>query len=86
MILIYSMISLVISIFVAPLLYIKCIANSFFIYLNNKRQSYKGESILHLILTIFIGPLIIALSLIIDLLSLPNLLLLDEKHFEFKYQ
>jgi len=33
-----------------------------------------------------LGPPILAVSLIIDLLSLPSLLLIDERHFEFKYQ
>lgn len=36
--------------------------------------------------TVFFSPIFIVLSLIIDLLSLPNLLLVDEKTFEFKYQ
>jgi hypothetical protein len=33
-----------------------------------------------------VNPLIIVLSLLVDLISLPNLLLRDEKSFEFKYQ
>ena len=37
-------------------------------------------------ITILFSPVIIILSLIIDLFSLPTLLLVDEKHFEFKYQ
>jgi hypothetical protein len=44
MILIYCAISIVLSVFLIPCLYIKCIVNSFFIYLYNKRQAYKGES------------------------------------------
>ena len=35
---------------------------------------------------IFIGPIAIAVSIIIDLLSLPNTLLKDSKDFEHKYQ
>ena len=37
-------------------------------------------------MTVFINPVIVLLSLIIDLISLPNLLLKDERGFEFKYQ
>ena len=37
-------------------------------------------------MSIFLGPLIISLSLVIDLLTLPNILLRDSKDFEHKYQ
>jgi len=40
----------------------------------------------NLIISIFISPIFIMISLLIDLLSLPSLLLIDEKNFEFKYQ
>ena len=34
----------------------------------------------------FLNPVILLISFLIDLLNLPNLLLKDEKGFEFKYQ
>ena len=39
-----------------------------------------------LLLTVFLNPVIMLISLIIDLGSLPNLLLKDERTFEYKYQ
>ena len=85
MILVYSLISFVLSIFLIPCLYVKCIANAIFIYLYNKRQSFKGESIILLIVTVLFNPFIVVISLLIDFLTLPSLLLQDEKNFEFKY-
>ena len=41
---------------------------------------------LNLIISIFISPILMTISLVIDLLSLPSLLLVDEKNFEYKYQ
>jgi len=60
--------------------------NAIFIYFNNKRQDYKGQHVANALFTICLGPVILFISLIIDLLSLPSLLLVDEKTFEFKYQ
>jgi hypothetical protein len=36
-------------------------------------------------MTIFLNPVIILASLIVDMVSLPNLLMQDERNFEFKY-
>ena len=41
---------------------------------------------MNLLLTLLINPIIIAFSLFVDFLNLPNLLLKDEKGFEYKYQ
>lgn len=38
----YCIIAVVISVPIFPLLYFKCILNSFYIVLNNKREDYKG--------------------------------------------
>jgi len=40
---------------------------------------------INLTLTCLLNPIIILVSLLIDLISLPSLLLKDEKGFEFKY-
>jgi hypothetical protein len=74
-----------ISIPIIPMLYFKLIMNAIFIYFNNKRQDYKGQHLVNTLFTIALGPVILTISLVIDLLSLPNLLLVDEKNFEFKY-
>lgn len=37
-------------------------------------------------LTVLFCPVLMVLSFLVDLLSLPSLLLRDERHFEFKYQ
>lgn len=69
-----------------PLLYVKIISNAIYILMNNKREEFKGESIVKLFASVIFGPVLIITSLLIDMLALPNLLLKDEKTFEFKYQ
>jgi len=86
MIVMYCLLGTIISIPIIPLLYLKLIMNAVFIQFNNKRVEYKGQNVLNLFLTIFLGPVILFFSLIIDLFSLPSLLLIDERNFEFKYQ
>jgi hypothetical protein len=86
MILMYCVLGFCISIPIIPILYLKLIMNAIFIYFNNKRQDYKGQHIINTLFTVALGPIILLISLIIDLLSLPSLLLVDERNFEFKYQ
>lgn len=86
MILMYCFLAVAVSVPIYPLMYVKCVINSIYIAVNNKRQEYKGQNILQLGLTIFFNPVIIGASLLVDLASLPNLLLRDERNFEFKYQ
>ena len=86
MVLMYCSIAIVISIPVLPLLYMKCIFNAIYISMNNKREEYKGQNMVGLFVTILFNPIIMFISLIIDLISLPNLLLKDERTFEYKYQ
>ena len=71
---------------VTPFLYFKIVTNGIYITINNKRQDYKGQNVINLLLSVIIGPIAIALSIIVDLLSLPNTLLKDSKDFEHKYQ
>lgn len=86
MILMYCLLGFFLSMPIIPLLYFKLISNAIFIYFNNKRQDYKGQHTLNVLFTIVFGPVILFISLIVDLLSLPSLLLVDERNFEFKYQ
>lgn len=68
------------------MLYMKLIMNAIFIFFNNKRQDYKGQHLINALFTTTLSPVILMISLVVDLLSLPSLLLVDEKSFEFKYQ
>jgi hypothetical protein len=71
---------------VIPFLYFKLVTNAVFILIYNKRQDYTGQNIVMFLVALLIGPVAIAISIIVDLLSLPNTLLKDSKGFEHKYQ
>lgn len=82
----YCFVTLIMIIPASPILYTKIVANSVFIMVNNKREQYKGEGVVRLITSILLGPLVIIFSCIVDLISLPNILLKDSRNFERKYQ
>jgi len=84
--LMYCLIGFVFSLPLLPLIYLKSITNAIYIALNNKRQDYKGQNLVGLTVTVLFSPIIILISLIIDLVTLPGMLLADERNFEFKYQ
>ena len=86
MMLLYVSIAMLSTIPFFPIMYLKCMFNAIYIMFNNKREQYRGQNGLKLIVTIFFNPFVIILSLLVDLLSLTNLLLKDERNFEFKYQ
>merc|ERR1712166_444378 len=86
MMILYCIISAVIFVPAAPILVLKIYTNSIFIFLTNKREDYRGENIVQLMLTVFFGPILMVFSIIIDLLSLPNVLLKEGTNFEHKYQ
>ena len=88
MILMYCLIALCLSVLVWPIMYIKSVLNSFYILAKNKpaRQDYKGQDGINAIVTVAFGPAIVIVSLIIDMISLPNQLLREERAFESKYQ
>jgi hypothetical protein len=72
MILMYCLLGFTISIPLIPLLYLKLIMNAIFIQFNNKRQDYKGQHLINAFFTVTFGPIILFVSLIVDLLSLPS--------------
>ena len=74
------------TIILGPILIFKIYTNSIFILLTNKRETYKGENFVQFFMTIILGPILMVLSIIIDLLSLPNVLLKEGTNFEHKYQ
>ena len=84
MILMYCLIALCLSVFVWPIMYIKSVLNSFYILAKNKpaRQDYKGQDGINAVITVAFGPAIVIVSLIIDMISLPNQLLREERAFE----
>ena len=84
--LLYCCIAVGLSLPIMAMLYMKCTFNSIYILINNKRQDYKGQNLFGLFLTVLFSPAIILVSFIVDLIALPNLLLREEKGFEFKYQ
>jgi len=86
MMVLYCFISAIMFVPAAPILVFKIYANSIFIFATNKRETYKGENIVQLMMTVFLGPVLMVLSIIIDLISLPNVLLKDGANFEHKYQ
>lgn len=86
MMLMYCVLAVILSAPILPLLYFKSIINAIYIALNNKREAYRGENIVKLIFTICFNPFLVIISYLIDLISLPNLLLKDDRNFEFKYQ
>ena len=86
MIIMYCLLAIIISIPMTPILYAKSMVNASYIMMNNKRQEYKGQNLTSFLMTLFFNPLIIIVSLLVDLISLPNLLLRDERVFENKYQ
>jgi hypothetical protein len=86
MMILYCLISILMLIPASPILYVKLVANSVFILINNKREKYRGEGLVRVTTSIILGPLVIVLSTIVDLISLPNILLRDGRTFERKYQ
>ena len=86
MVVVYSILTGAMTIPLLPLLYMKVITNSVFISMANKRENYKGENTIQLLIASFLSPVIIPLSILIDLLSLPNIIFKDSKGFERKYQ
>ena len=85
MILMYCFLGTIISLPIIPLLYMKLIMNAIYIFFYNKREDYRGQHIINALFTITLGPIVLLFSLIVDLLSLPTLLLVDERNFEYKY-
>jgi hypothetical protein len=85
MMILYCCLSAIMFVPAIIVLTFKVYVNSIFILFNNKREAYKGENIIQLVKSLIFGPLFIVLSIIIDLFSLPNILLKDSVNFEHKY-
>lgn len=83
---IYAAIQVLALLFLSPLLFLKMIANSIFILAKNQRVSYKGENVVQLLIAVSLSPCIILASILVDLISLPNVLFVDHSKLELKYQ
>jgi len=69
-----------------PLLYLKILLNAIYVSFNNKREDYPNQNLYTLVISIFCGPFISILSIVIDTISVPQLLLKGSANFEYKYQ
>jgi len=79
----------VIFVFIAPtipILFIKCMVNTVYIAFFRKREDYKYQNLKQAATTLLLGPIIIAFSLLTDLITIPSLLLKPSSTFEHKYQ
>lgn len=66
-------------------MYCKMVINSFNIMIISKNQTVI-ERYLEPFFSIVASPFIIMISIFVDLISLPNILLMPEEEFEEKYQ
>ena len=85
MILLYCFLAFLMIIPAYPVLLIKVYSNALFILITNKRENYKGENIFQFITAVLFSPILVVISILVDLLSLPNLLLKSSVQFEHKY-
>lgn len=85
MIICYCFLAFLMVVPASPILLVKVYTNAFFILATNKRETYRGENVIQFIIAIFFTPFIIVVSIVIDLLSLPNTLLKSSTMFEHKY-
>jgi hypothetical protein len=85
MIFMYLILALMITLPMAPFLYIKIMVNSVYILIN-RPASYNGENVVHFIVSFFSGPFVILFSIITDFVTIPSILLKESTNFERKYQ
>ena len=77
MVVAYVCITGVIMVPLIPILFSKILLNSFYILLTNKRQKYKAENLVQFLVALVGGPFIIPISILVDVLQLPSVLLKD---------
>lgn len=67
------------------LLYLKSVANSVFIMVNFEREDYPKQNVLRFLKALVLGLPVIVLSIFIDILSMPGILMRSNCDFEHKY-
>jgi len=85
MILLQAFVIMIFQIMLSPFMYSKMIINSFNIMIFSKNQT-GIERYMEPFFSIVASPFIILISIFVDLISLPNILLVPEEDFEEKYQ
>lgn len=73
------------QVILSPIMYVKMVLNSFHIMIISKNQT-GIERYLDPFFSIIASPFVIGISIFVDLVSLPNVLLLPDFEFEHKYQ
>lgn len=86
MIFLYLLLAFIIIVPMSPFLYCKVLVNGFFIAAKNTKEDFRGQNMVQLAVAVFLSPFIIPASIVVDFVSIPNLLLKDSKDFERKYQ
>ena len=85
MIFLQSFAIMIFQLLLSPFMYAKLVLNSFYIMYISKNQA-GIERYLEPFFSIIAGPFIITISILVDILALPNVLLRPEEEFEEKYQ
>mmetsp|Transcript_22568 Transcript_22568/g.34872 ORF Transcript_22568/g.34872 Transcript_22568/m.34872 type:complete len:174 (+) Transcript_22568:327-848(+) len=85
MIINYVLFILILIIPMLPLLYLKSVINCIYVSATHNREDYSYQNIVTVIVTIFGGPIIGILSIIVDLISMPAILFRSNRDFEHKY-
>jgi hypothetical protein len=73
------------QILISPIMYAKMVLNSFNIMIIRK-NSDGIERYLDPLFSIIVSPFVIIISILVDIISLPNVLLRADSEFEHKYQ
>jgi len=82
----YIFFAFLVSIAMAPMLYMKSVVNSTYIAFTSSREAYPHQRKVDLAISVLGGLPIICLSLVVDLFQMPLLLFSSSRHFEHKYQ
>jgi hypothetical protein len=85
MMILYIAIVLLATVPALPILYLKMVVNAFYVSFTNNREDYKGQNVFSLFVALFFGPFICIASIVVDLISMPSMLLRGSKGFEHKY-
>ena len=86
MIVLYIMLVMMFVIPATIILYLKAAVNSIFIAMFRIRQDYKGQNVIQLVVTLFLCPILIPASLLMDIASLPSLIMKPTNKLEHKYK
>jgi hypothetical protein len=78
LLLLYTALATVTSFLFMPLIYLKSLVNSIYIIFATKRELYKGEKIFLFLMNLLFGPIVIIVSMTIDIGSLTEFLLRSE--------